>query len=552
MKLKRGLVVTIISIIILTISTNSFAMSLRDKMREDAKKSSNSVSNSVTNEVSNSTENKVTNSVSNKVENKTNDKVEEDDKVVSSSKKEITNKDISVLEPTNDVEYENIAVNGNVFIACTKSIRLEDVEINGDVMLFAENVEIRDSEIAGSVYVASRVDTNIKNSQILSLYSVSGEETTIDLSTEIVRDLKVIGSRIVFNGEVGRDFNAVGGKIEIQDRARIDGKAYVRTEERDISKKAYIGELDYEEITYTKDTTESNTNERVINYLINEGTGLAVILLISIFVLCCFPKFVGVNSSLRLRNFFTDFLLGVVIFIIGLAISIGLFASGYGAGYGLILLNLLFLFVILGKVIFTIAFAIRLCCEPERTSKVKAFFGVVLVALALSAIGMISLAGNVGIIIDGVIDLILLFTGLGSMFTSIFSSTKRYERKPEIRPEPPKPVEPPKPEANVEAIPVTPVAPAPEKDEKSMKDEIKAEIKKELKEEAKREAKKEAKKEEIKKEEPKKVETKKVENQNNNNKPKDEKPKENKPKEDKKPENKDKKNEDNKNKKDQR
>lgn len=552
MKLKRGLVVTIISIIILTMSTNSFAMSLRDKMREDAKKSSNTVSNSVTNEasnkVSNKTSNRVDNKVSNKVENKVENEVEEPDyeeEYTVITRKEVRNKDLAVIEATKDVEFENLKVNGNVYIASTNEITLDNMDVNGDVMLFtSDKVVIKDSDISGSVYIASTT-TNIKNSQLLSVYTV-GEEITIDSNTSIERDLKTINEVINFDGRVERDYFAIGAKIVVGDNARIDGKTIVRTEDKEISKRAEINDLDYEEITYTKTNHEDENNGNIITYLISEGTGIAIILLITIFVLCCFPKFVKVNSNLRLRSFFTDFLLGIIMCLITAAIAIGLFATGYGAGYGFVLLNLLFLFLMLGKVLFTISFAIRLCCDSQRISRVKAFFGTVIVALALSAIGMISLAGNVGLIIEAVIELILAFTGFGAMFNVLFSSKKRYETVI-VKPEPPKP-EPPKPETEVEveAAPVaTPVPPvAPEKDEKAMKDEIKAEIKKELKEEAKKEARKI--------ENQKRNETKKFENQNhNNNKPKDEKPKENKPKEEKKPENQEKKSENNKGKKEQ-
>ena len=167
---------------------------------------------------------------------------------------------------------------------------------------------------------------------------------------------------------------------------------------------------------------------KVITYLIGKGTEIAIILIITIFVLYGFPKFTEVNSALRLRDFFKAFFTGLLEFILVIAIAVGLFFTGYGIGYGLILINLLILFTILGKVIFTISFAVRMSCYPGKVSLIKAFFATVFVAVILAGIEMISLLGSIGFIINVIFNMILAFVGLGSMFRVIFTS-KRGLRK---------------------------------------------------------------------------------------------------------------------------
>ena len=428
MKLKKGLIALIISIMILSISTNVFAVtrnSNSEKTLKDAL-SQNKVENKIENKVANRTENKVENKVKNEtkddVKNKTKNEVSKnytEKETTKDSKTNIINEDIAKASE-DDLEYKNLKINGNMFLSSVKNVKFDNMEVNGDVVILSDSIEINDSKISGSIYSASD-KISISNSKIVSSYLVSSN-VKVDRDTIVSREFKVIGENVVLNGEIGRRVYVFCENIEIGEDAIIGGNAEILSETKKISEDANIRELDYEKVSFSN---ESDTDETVITYLIEKGTEVLIIVLISIFLLCLFPKFTQVNSSLKIRDFVKSFFTGLLEFLIILAIGIALIATGYGIGYGLLLINLLFSFVILGKIIFVISLAIRISCKPEKVSKLKVFFTTVFVALVLAIIEMISLLGTVGFIIDVIINIILAFTGLGSMFRVIFTSQKK-------------------------------------------------------------------------------------------------------------------------------
>ena len=56
-------------------------------------------------------------------------------------------------------------------------------------------------------------------------------------------------------------------------------------------------------------------------------------------------------------------------------------------GYAFAILNLSIVFAILGEALFIIASAIRIAGNPEKISKVKAFFMTIVIAVIIEAIG---------------------------------------------------------------------------------------------------------------------------------------------------------------------
>ena len=505
MKLKKLLVTIIVSILILTFSVSVLATS---DNKVDEQKLENEVSNSVENETQNEVQNKVENKVENEVSNSVKNEIKNEAAKNETSKTETTkepttrkklvNEEVAVFD--DNIKYKNTLVNGNVFLAGNKVV-LSSSEVNGDVMIFATEVEIKDCEISGSVYIASE-DILIDSSEMVSVY-LAGDNVEIGEDAKISRELRVVGATTVtLSGEVGRDFSSISSKIVITDNAKVLGESNISADTQEISEKAVLSDLNFEKIDYIKTTSASET---FITYLIEKGTEIAVILLITIFVLGCLPKFVDVNSSLRLRDFFREFFTGLLEFIVVVAISLGLCYLGYSAGYGLILLNLLILFSALGKVIFIISFAVRMSCNPEKVSKIKAFFATALVAVILAAIEMISLLGTVGVIICIVINIALAITGLGSMFRVLFTSKKKMEKlgnkkignknvvvqevivEKDVKSEPEKVIEEVKEEAKEE--PIKENVKEEKKEEASVQEELKEEIKKEVEEEVKEEVK---------------------------------------------------------------
>ena len=439
---------------LLTMTTNVYAITFRERYSNTIK-DRNEISNSIEdeeenvvsnktnkrnnkNEISNNTiKNEVTNSVKEKSKNEVENKTTKDNtddsedynesiKKSISSRKETINKDI--VEYGENLEYKNLKVNGNIFVTNSDDITFDNIQVNGDIMLLSNKVKIENSEISGSVYILSD-ELIISNSELTSLYSL-GNFIKINEGTEINRELTALGSEIILNGKVGRDFYSVSNKIDIQDDAKVVGKATIKAENKKISDSAKIKNLDFEKL---ETSDENNESERFLSYFINKGIQIGVILLIVILLFSGFPKFIGVNNSLSLKDFFKAFFTGLLEFIILILISIILCFTGYGVGYGLLLLNISIILLILGKIIFIISFGIRLINNKEKSYKAKVFITTIIVAIILGFIEMISFVGTVGFVIDIIINVILAFTGLGTLFRVIFTRKKKMVNNSETK-----------------------------------------------------------------------------------------------------------------------
>lgn len=506
MKLKKYFTAIVISILILFVGNSIFATNEKsDNVIVSENKVTNSVNNEVKNEVSNKVENEVNNETEDNSKNEVDDSVLEDetesgdevtsdeiedddiiydfenelgnDEISSDEYDEIIEEDIVKVDVNENLVYKNSYIEGNIFIMSTKKVTLDNVDIaGGDVFIFADKVEIKDSTILGNVYVMSD-ELTLEKTGVFSIYSAVSSKTNFDTAV-ILREARLSGKDVVINSIIERDLYVFAEDLKISDKSIVLGDLIARSETKEISEKARIdGKIDYEKVNFSN---ESTTSENIITYLIEKGTEIAIIVLIAIFLLCGFPKFVEVNSSLRLRDFFKSFFTGLLEFLVIIAIAVGLFMTGYGAGYGLILLNLLFIFAILGKIIFMISFAIRLSCKPEKVSRVRAFFATVGIALVVDVIEMISLIGTVGIIIDVVINIVLALVGLGSIFKVIFTSKKKITKLANIKTA----QKTNKPEY-VQQEYVAPVQEEPKEEIKEEDIDLKSEIKKEINEEIK-------------------------------------------------------------------
>lgn len=485
MKLKKWIVALLVSIMILTFSTNVLAV----KAKEDDE---SNVSNSTENVVENKVENKTENKVENKTENKTKNEVKNettvkdtekkdtdktsgktsDKKSETTAKKKLINKDIASAK-SEDIEYKNVLVKGNMFLAGGEKVKLNNIEVDGDVFVFATDVVVTGCEIQGNLFVASD-NIKITDSEIMTSY-LAGENIEVGKDAKISRELRAVGTTVTLDGEVGRDFDTFCDRIVIEKDAKISGKATVNAGTQDISDKADIDEIDYQQISYNAPT--ASKSEKVTEFFISKGTTIGILLLLTIFILGGFPKFTEVNSSLRLRDFVRSFFTGLLEFVVMIAIAVGLFITGYGAGYGLLLLNILFILLILGKMMFVISFAIRMSCNPESKSRVKAFFATVLVGIVLALIEMLSLAGEVGAVIVLALDSILAMSGFGAMFRVIFTSKKRLTKLSEVKLG--------EKSVKIEEVKETP---APEKE---VKEDVKEEVEEKVEESEKEEPKEE-------------------------------------------------------------
>ena len=504
MKFKKFLICFIISISILLIATNSFALSLKKK------KALNNETNTISNAISDEIEEKeeiVENTIKNEIKKDLD--IEETNKkeTKKSSKTKIINSDVYSGSDEESIEYNNIKVNGNMFVCNSRKITLNNVKVNGNIFLFGDKIEIADSEIEGSVYTAGN-EISFVNSDFNSVYAAASNIDVVD--SVISRDLRAAGKSIIINAEVERSTYIAGQSIEVEEDAKLYGKTYIAYSTKNISEDAVIDDAEYEYVDEKSygvnvDLDFLDSENKTVNYFSYKGVEIVIIIMIAIFVICGSPKFTEVNSCLRLRDFVKAFFTGLLEIVVTLLIIACLFCTFYGIGYGLLLLNLLIVFMFLGKILFIISFAIRISCKPDSISKVKAILSTGFVALVLVFVEMISIIGEAGIGIDFVFNVILAITGFGSMFRVIFTSKKKIKETAAK-----------KVGVKKDSVVNTPIVQEKEdilnKEENknvSIQEELKTEIKEEVKEEIKQEI------EELKKEN---EEEKELNNNDNENK----------------------------------
>ncbi len=372
------------------LSEEDLIPALEEKLKEEQSQEDNSVRENTT-----KTENTINKNVTNTTKNDSSNTKKEkkyDTEILS---------DVYVTDLKNDVSYENTYIDGNVYIISSAKVEFKDCEISGSVFIISDSFELNNTKIEGSSFVVAE-KINLVKSQIKSVYAVANTIES-DEDSEIVNDIRAIASVVNVLGEIGRD--------------------------------SYIQVLDTSNVEYSV-TIQDILPELIAKYVI--------ILLIAIFVLCGFPKFVGVNLSLKISSFFKAFFTGILEIIIITLIALTIMVLGFGAGYAFAVLILLVAMLCLGKVIFVIAFALRLVKNKGKNVRVKAFIFTIFVAAVVEAIELIMVLGETGFAVNLIINMILAITGFGTLMRVIFTSkTKKVPEKPKT-PEPiPTPVEPP-------------------------------------------------------------------------------------------------------------
>lgn len=348
---------------------------------EENKNSENTTNreNSVDKEVSNTTKN-----------NSSNTKKDYDKEILS---------DIYITELNQDTVYENTYIDGNIYIVSSSKVEFKDCEIIGNIFIISNVFELNNTKIEGSCFTVSN-NVNLIESQVTSMYSVANTIES-DEDSEIANDIRAVANTVNFLGEVGRD--------------------------------SYIQVFDTSNIEY------SVTIQDILPELL---TKYAIILVITIFVLCGFPKFVGVNLPLRISSFFKAFFTGIIEIIIIALISLTLMILGLGAGYGFAILILLSALVCFGKAIFIIAFALRLVRNKGKNARVKAFIYTIFVSAVVIALDLLVILGETGFLATLIINIILAITGFGTLLRVIFTSKVKKQEVPKVQEVASAPIEP--------------------------------------------------------------------------------------------------------------
>lgn len=390
-KFKKVAIVLLITVMFFTFSIKAFA--------------ENTTNNVVNNSVNNA-DNKVSRNNTNNIideeslipalEEKLKQKENKKDTVNSKSNKIL--EDIVVIENNKNVEYKDIYIDGNIFIISAKKVTFENVIVNGSIFGVCKEIEIENSKI-DSIYCTS----NILN---------------IDENCKINKELRFIGNEFEFNGIVERDLYSVSKTLNIKEDAKIGQDLIVRAENSSVSKEA---EIEGKKDIIIADISEVELEISLENILWEMLTGFIIIVITSIFILGGFPKFTEVNNNLKLRNFFTTFFTGILELVIAIAITIGICIWGYGIGYGIAFSLLVITLLGLGKIIFVVSFSIRMNADLNKPSRLKAFMGVIFVAIIVEAINLLSLLGYTGAMIVFVINIAIGISGFGSLVKVILS-----------------------------------------------------------------------------------------------------------------------------------
>ena len=343
---------------------------------------------------------------------------------ISRAQREDIEEDIFLIE-TEELIYENANIDGNAYIISTEKIYFTDVTIYGNLFIIADEVQISDSEIYGNVYILSN-EFRVDNSYVEYAY-IASESIIVETDVEIEDDLKIVATSATIGGVIGRDLDSITSYIELDEDIEIERYINISTETYEIPKsieKSSNLNLEIIEIEETE-TTMSDLISSLLPELLVE---FVIILIIAAVILGGSPKFTEVNSKLKLKNFVKSFFTGILEILIINVIAILLIATIYGMGYGIAVLIFTLCLLYFGKAIFIIAFAIRLVKKDASHVKIKAFLYTILVAAIVQIIGMISVLGTVGFVINLIINAILGFTGFGTLVKVILTSTKKKEK----------------------------------------------------------------------------------------------------------------------------
>lgn len=369
---------------------------LREK-QEQENRVSNDTENAINENTVNTTNTTNTTDSDNTTKNKTNR--DNEDEILS---------DIYIAETENDLKYEDVTIDGNVYIVSTARVVFENSEILGNVFIISDSFEVNNTIIDGSSYiVADKI--NFIESEIKSIYAFANVIES-DEETSIINDIRAVANTVNFLGEVGRE--------------------------------SYIQVFETSNIEY------SVTIQDILPEIL---TRFGIILVLAIIILGGFPKFVGVNLSLNISSFFKAFFTGILEIVIISAIALALMIWGFGIGYAFAILLLLGILLYFGKVIFIVAFALRLVKNRNRNARVKAFIFTIFVAAVVEAIELTMVLGETGFIVNLAINIILSITGFGTLFRVILTPKKNKKNEESKMPEStPAPVAAPQEE--IEAI----------------------------------------------------------------------------------------------------
>lgn len=357
---------------------------------------------------------------------------------------------------------------GNVFVIADKFVLEPSCEIEGDLYIYANEIELsQNSVVSGNVFASSKnfilngkIDgdlyANAKNfdmkyygfvrrdlhlnSEIATINGYLYRNSFIN-SNKITTNKEFINeydlniesaSTVLFSGEVKGTANINSKNIEFKNKAtdnnnitcKISGDLnYSSKKELDIPTEIVSGN-----INYSKYKSFPNLLSNIGEFILNLFTTLTYVLVIYFIINKFMPKYKEKLSNLSIRDIIISLGIGIIILILVPVISILLFVTKIGSLLGLLLLALYIFLLILSKSIFVISIASmikkRSCITNEDDSQNDSnssvqtnslFINIIKVSLITLTLSLISLIPSFGFIVS----VLVLIAGLGIFVKSI-------------------------------------------------------------------------------------------------------------------------------------
>ncbi len=311
-------------------------------------------------------------------------------------------------------------VDGNVYIV-GQNVEITG-KVNGSLFVLADTVTFgENSYIMQSIYVCA--NEVILNGAANDLYAIANK---VDMSYDsfMLRDLYVTATDTFnFNGGAGRNafvsaknFNFV---TDQNSPAIVYGNlTYTSSNELALSNELVQGEIKYS--AYASTSPEKPVQEIILDYVLDFCKALLYTAVVLIFALWLAPKFVEKSSSFVGTKSALALGVGIISSVFAVIISICLLFSIIAMPIGIAIFALFMLMLSLSFAITSICITYKLKEKFKFTNKYSTALTLILVTLVLWALQQLPYVGFV-------VSILVSLVGFGILILYLFSKNKKVE-----------------------------------------------------------------------------------------------------------------------------
>ena len=308
----------------------------------------------------------------------------------------------------NKVEETGKIVDGNSYLMAN-DISLSNTSIYGNLYILGNNITISNIEVSNSVYIAGN---NVEFEGTANDMYVIGNDVRLGANAVIMRDIKVGGSKITFDGRVGRNAYVAAEDFELGSTAQIARMLeYTAEEEITIPEGAEVGDVKFEKQEVKVDTEIKETKPSIKSYLMK-----AIKVAIKTVITACILVFLVGKFKKMERNsgygaLFGKGILGLVLVPI---LSVVLCITILGAGFGVSMMAIYIILLCYARAVMATEIAYRYWNKKsqEPIGNGKLIGTATGIGLVVWLVGLIPV---IGIILKMVLGLM----GLGVILTLV-------------------------------------------------------------------------------------------------------------------------------------